>query len=57
MDSTIKEEAGGDIEIKEEIFVIEEEEKVDLARICPLKWRKLKPQPNLNHPHQRSWPR
>ena len=37
MDSTIKKEAGGDIEVKEEVFIIEEEEKVDLARIRPLK--------------------
>ena len=37
MDSAMKNEAGGDPPIKEEVFIIDDEVKVDLAKIRPLK--------------------
>ena len=37
MDSTKKLEAGGDPPIKEEVFIIDDEVKVDLAKVRPLK--------------------
>ena len=37
MDSTTKLEAGGDPPIKEEVFIIDDEVKVDLAKVRPLK--------------------
>ena len=37
MDSTTKREAGGDPPIKEDVFIIDDEVKVDLAKVRPLK--------------------
>ena len=50
MDPAIKDEACGDIQVKEEVYVIEDEVKVDLAKIRPLKLEPVKNEVTIAEP-------
>ena len=50
MDPAMKDEACGDLQIKEEVYIIEDEVKVDLATVRPLKLEPIKDEATVAEP-------